>query len=39
MVNFVRNGDVLADEPKDNKKRKVMDELDREMRIAAVGCL
>jgi hypothetical protein len=40
--NFVRSGDVLADEPKDDEKRKVMevsDELDRELRIAAVGCL
>jgi hypothetical protein len=39
--NFVRNGDALADEPEDSKKRKVMGvshDLDREMRIAAVGC-
>jgi hypothetical protein len=37
--NFVRSGDLLAGEPKDDKKRKVLDELDKEMRIAAVGCL
>ena len=39
VVNFFRNGDVFADEPKDDKKRKVMEvmgELGREMRIAAV---
>jgi hypothetical protein len=38
---FVRNDDVLADEPKDKKKKVVAveDDLDREMRIATVGCL